>query len=361
MSNVPLHWLQKTPPRPPRDAGPAQRDDSDEETAQNREFNPPASSSLALELNLRKRPAPEDLGQYANSLSRKLRLKLQAHEELRLFSQLTGPQQSVWIAAHLLEGSDQLSSLVPAEARYRIPTGLEGRIDMGAFLTLVDHKAPSYVHKSATSGPVVRLLNYLEKHPSWGLTSEVKGDKAKYEVIKGRARYQLTKFRNLIKDAIKDSVGHACDPADVVPGGPTRKDAQDILVLCQRVLALGAKVAPDVKLSAELAGRMAYVCFIYQKNLDKSQKKGDKSKSGSRQEPAETIDSEVDGDDIKDKEDKVPKFWEAVNKALAEVRDVTKGAEDAMSRLFSRSLQEDMAIYGCAKLDDLAANALHTL
>lgn len=88
---------------------------------------------------------------------------------------------------------------------------------MGAFLTLVDHKAPSYVHKSATSGPVVRLLvcfqctfdlsfmalqNYLEKHPSWGLTSEVKGDKAKYEVIKGRARYQLTKFRNLIKDAV---------------------------------------------------------------------------------------------------------------------------------------------------------------
>ncbi|KAJ7834411.1 hypothetical protein B0H13DRAFT_1914118 [Mycena leptocephala] len=102
-------------------------------------------------------------------------------------------------------------------------------------------------------------------------------------------------------------------------------------------------------------------CFIYQKNLDKSQKKGDKSKSGSRQEPADTIDSEVDGDDIKDKEDKVPKFWEAVDKALAEVRDVTKGAKDAMSRLFSRSLQEDMAIYGCAKLDNLAANAPHTL
>jgi hypothetical protein len=61
---------------------------------------------------------------------------------------------------------------------------------------------------------------------------------------------------------IKDSVGHACDPADVVPGGPTRKDAQDILVLCQRVLALGAKVAPDVKLSAELAGRMAYVVSL---------------------------------------------------------------------------------------------------
>jgi hypothetical protein len=88
MSNVPLHWLQKTPPRPPRDAGPAQRDDSDEETAQNREFNPPASSSPALKLNLCKRPAPEDLGQYADSLSRKLRLKLQAHEELRLFSQV---------------------------------------------------------------------------------------------------------------------------------------------------------------------------------------------------------------------------------------------------------------------------------
>ncbi|KAJ7850760.1 hypothetical protein B0H13DRAFT_2360539 [Mycena leptocephala] len=336
MSNVPLHWLQKTPPRPPRDAGPAQRDDSDEENVQNREFNPPASSSPALELNLRKRPAPEDWA---------------THEDLRLFSQLTGPQQSVWIAAHLLEGSDQLSSLVPAEARYRIPTGLEvSRIDMGAFLTLVDHKAPSYVHKNATSGPLVRLLNYLEKHPSWGLTSEVKGDKAKYEVIKAELD---TSSRN------KDSVGHACDPADVVPGGPTRKDAQDILVLCQRVLALGAKVAPDVKLSAELVGRMAYVRFIYQKNLDKSQKKGDKSKSGSRQEPAETIDSEVDGDDIKDKEDKVPKFWEAVDTALAEVRDVTKGAEDAI--LFSRSLQEDMAIYGCAKLDDLVANAPHTL
>ncbi|KAJ7900960.1 hypothetical protein B0H14DRAFT_3123590 [Mycena olivaceomarginata] len=99
----------------------------------------------------------EDLGQYAEHVSRRLRLMPEDDQE-----------QSVWIAAHLLESKHRISTLVPIEAVYRIPAV---------------------------------LTNYLGKHPSWGLTSDLKADRSKFKVIKGRVGSQLTHYRNVIKSA----------------------------------------------------------------------------------------------------------------------------------------------------------------
>ncbi|KAJ7890151.1 hypothetical protein B0H14DRAFT_3855533 [Mycena olivaceomarginata] len=324
MSSIPPHWLLHTPP-PSRPSGNSVQDfDDDGLTSLS---GPPQSSSPITEQSLPlpmlslKRPG-EDLGTEA-------------------FSQLTGPEQSVWIAAHLLESNHRISTLVPIEAVYRIPAVLTGRIDMTCFLALVDHKAFSYVHKSAVHGPIARVVNYLGKHPSWGLTSDLKADRSKFKVIKGRVGSQLTHYRNVIKSAIGDSIGHPRDPTEPIPRGePTCKDAQDILVLCQRILSLGGKVAPDIKLSMEMASRMAYVRHIYQTKLDKNTKNKDEEETEA---------------------DKVPGFWTAVDKGLEEIREETHGVEEVMSRLFSRSLADDLALYGKVVLDHLAVVPPHTL
>ncbi|KAJ7839955.1 hypothetical protein B0H14DRAFT_2786065, partial [Mycena olivaceomarginata] len=142
MSSIPPHWLLHTPP-PSRPSGNSVQDfDDDGLTSLS---GPPQSSSPITEQSLPlpmlslKRPG-EDLGQYAEHVSRRLRLMPEDDQELKLFSQLTGPEQSVWIAAHLLESNHRISTLVPIEAVYRIPAVLTGRIDMTCFLALVDHK-----------------------------------------------------------------------------------------------------------------------------------------------------------------------------------------------------------------------------
>ncbi|KAJ7104569.1 hypothetical protein C8R43DRAFT_1141002 [Mycena crocata] len=323
---VPDHWLIPESPQRRRVASTTQAPNADEGLTQSQSsdgFQPSSPSPLpeGHSHNPRKRPA-EDMGQYAEHIGRKLRLTTEACGALKDFSQLSAPQQSLWIAGHILGSEIQMSSLVPAESVYRIPSGLEGRVDMAAFKALVDHTAPSYVAKS--NGPTLRVLKFLEKHPSWGLTLEVKSDKPKYTVIQNRVRDKLTHYRNLIKVAIEESLGGVRDSSEVIsPGLPTRKDALDIVTLCQRILAIGAKVAPDVKTSMELVARVAYLRHHYQAKEN-------------------------------DNKHKAPQFWESVDSGLAEIRALTRENKEETSRLFSRSLRDDQRMYGEVQLDHLA-------
>ncbi|KAJ6550495.1 hypothetical protein DFH09DRAFT_1501545 [Mycena vulgaris] len=167
-----------------------------------------------------------------------------------------------------------------------------------------------------------RVLVYLEKHPSWGLTPTVKNDKSKFTVIKGRARDKGTHYRNLIK-CVVESLGDVRDPSEPVPAGEgIHKDALTIVVLRQRILAVGAKVAPDVKVSLEMAGRVAYLRFHYQGKVNQGKPKA-------------------------------PSFWDDIDAGLADVRGATGEAVEAMSLLFSRSLSDDLALYGPVNLDHL--------
>ncbi|KAJ7659001.1 hypothetical protein B0H17DRAFT_1261529 [Mycena rosella] len=270
----------------------------------------------------------KDLGQYAAQVSRKFHLTTEAQDELQDFSQLSGPQQSVWIAARMLDVNARMSSLIPAESVFHMPVALEGRIDQILFLALVDYLAPAYVAKA--NGPFTRVIincqsqTFLEKHPSWGLTGVIMNDKSKFPVIKTRVRDKLTDYRNRVKVAIEESLGVARDPLEVVaPGEGIRKDALNIITLCQRIVAVGSKVAPDVKVSMEMAGCIAYLRYRYQAQFDKGKLMA-------------------------------PGFWEDVDSGLQEVREATKEVVEAMSAVFSRSLRDALALYGMVKLDHLA-------
>jgi hypothetical protein len=43
---------------------------------------------------------------------------------------------------------------------------------------------------------------------------------------------------------------------------PIRIDAVNIVVLCQRILAVGSKVAPDARVSTEMTARVAYMASL---------------------------------------------------------------------------------------------------
>ncbi|KAJ6463073.1 hypothetical protein DFH09DRAFT_1113676 [Mycena vulgaris] len=115
-----------------------------------------------------------------------------------------------------------------------------------------------------------------------------RNDKSKFTVIKGRARD-------------KESLGDVRDPSEPVPAGEgIHKDALTIVVLRQRILAVGAKVAPDVKVSLEMAGRVAYLRFHYQGKVNQGKPKA-------------------------------PSFWDDIDAGLADVRGATGEAVEAMS------------------------------
>ncbi|KAJ7226207.1 hypothetical protein C8J57DRAFT_1535374 [Mycena rebaudengoi] len=284
----------------------------------------PASGSL-----LGKRPA-EDNGQFADQISRNLRLKTEAHTVLKNFAEMSGPQQSIWIAGHLLQNSTQLNTLEVPEAIWHIPTTLDGKIEECSFLILIDPKAHSYVNKCRENGPVARLLAHLEKHPSWGFTSEVKKNKARFPLVKTRGQDRFTHLRNQLKDALAGSVGTVRDGSEAEATTPTsgvqtvtvRFGALNIVELCQQMLAVGSKVAPDVKVSMEMAARVAYLRYIYQTLAD--------MKAEAR-----------------------PSFWPEVDKNLKEVREEAMGDEVAISNVFAKILNEDIEVYGEVRLDKL--------
>ncbi|KAJ7635968.1 hypothetical protein DFH06DRAFT_1139052 [Mycena polygramma] len=291
-TGMPSRWLT-SPERPLASTLPVDNED----------HRPSSPSDGRSTSNPRKRPA-KDMIQYAEHVARKLRLKPDRWEDLKDFSQLTGPQQSIWIYGRMLETQEQVSTLVPAEAVYRIPATLDGKIDQLAFLTLIDPSIPSYVHKSAYEGPTLRVLASLKKHPSHGFTPEVRNDKAKHSVVQKRAELRLTHFRNLIKDMLLVSIGTARNPADVVLAGELRRqDCLNILELTQRIIALGSKVAPGIKISLELVGRISYLRWVF---WNVYAKKGEKT----------------------------PGYWEAVDKELDTLRKLKKNDAQEISKDF---------------------------
>ncbi|KAJ7607051.1 hypothetical protein FB45DRAFT_1136032 [Roridomyces roridus] len=350
-STIPAHWLLASPPRTPAGngapAGPAaagndtttgngapagsvlqppNMDDSNIDPLLLQMSSPStgdvfgSSPAPTTNQNPRKRAA-EDSVQYAQHVARKLRLSANDAETLKEFTQLTGAQQSIWLAAKMIENQNRLEALVPAEAVYHIPTSLEGHINKATFVALVDHTTSSYVAKG--HGPTIRVINYLLRNPSRGLTAEMRDDQAQFKIIKRRVRDKLTHNRNQIKCAIEGSMGEEREPDEVTgTGEPIRKDALDIVTLCQRIVALGAKVAPDVKVSTEMVARVAYLRYHFQVKVD----------AGSP---------------------KAPNFWRAVDEGLTEVRTLTLGDPEALSRIFARSLRDDLARYGHVDMEEL--------
>lgn len=218
------------------------RDPSEPASSNRSSSVPPSSPSMerihaSAVANHRKRPS-EDMEQYADTVSRKVRLKSNHEEELRRFAGLSLPQQNIYICSLLMQNSEQLSLIHPSDAAYVLPTNLKLKIEKYSFVILVDPSMPAYLHDDV---PVKHLTEFLLKYPGWGLTRGVMDDPTKMQAITSKMSLCLTHVRSQIKFEIEKSLGYA---------NPKTKVTHlklDILTLCEKIIALKHKVLPESK------------------------------------------------------------------------------------------------------------------
>ncbi|KII82863.1 hypothetical protein PLICRDRAFT_684816 [Plicaturopsis crispa FD-325 SS-3] len=257
---------------------------------------PPSSLSA---VNSRKRPT-EDTEQFVVNISRRIKLRGCDQEELRKFSKLTDAEQSVWLAAHVLQAI-VASDTVPYDAIYEIPKRTEAYIDMQVFRILTDPSLPRY---HGTNGPVKLLTEKVVDNPSQGVTQAVKDDKSKWDVILRRMRERLTDRRYDIKALIVSSIGPDPRPDDA----PHRPDAMNIMVLCENLAAIyrPSEIVIDIALCARVA-------FLRQM---------------AREYPND------------------PKYWSKVDAKLDSIRKLSNQDSKVISKKFAKILEYDRGIYG---------------
>ncbi|KAJ7795973.1 hypothetical protein B0H14DRAFT_3887898 [Mycena olivaceomarginata] len=294
-----------------------------------------SSPSLGRTNNPRKRPA-EDMVQYTEATARQLRLKLESTQSLKEYSQLLAPEQSIWLAGRLLAQNEVLSTLQAPEAVYHMPLTLEGAIDEYAFLVLLDPTASTYVAQGKT-GPLHRLTSYLLKLPSSGLTSTIMADKAKKAAVVERMRNKLTRVRNAIKDLLVASLGNTEAEPDDDCAQP-----MDIVTLCQRAIALGAKYDTELKVSLEMCGRFAFLRETYVTITANAVKGATNSNTADPARPtAPSRKKEAD-------------FWSTVDKDLVELREKKQNDPVRISSTISAILGDDKKLYpGDTNLEEL--------
>ncbi|KAJ7488708.1 hypothetical protein B0H11DRAFT_1070290 [Mycena galericulata] len=214
------------------------------------------------------------------------------------FSQISGAQQGIWIAAHLSAIEERLDALQPAESVYHIPMKLQGKIDMLSFLVLVDPTVPAYLTKEVL---LKRVQAHLEKNPTWGWTAEVKGDKSKTKQLIKRIRSKLTHGRSDIKTLLEKSIG-------TVDEDKVRHDHKDLYALTAQIVALGSRLTPDIKVSLDLCVRVAVLRAKVQKYPG-------------------------------------PDFWTKVDDSLARTRLQKNNDPDRISEVFARFYEADLETF----------------
>ncbi|KAJ7482076.1 hypothetical protein B0H11DRAFT_2280188 [Mycena galericulata] len=309
---------------------------SGQDTANGLLQTPLGTTLPALDLTLvtRKRTA-EDMAQYAETVARNVRLKPAAKAELMKFVAATPPQQGSWLAAHLLHLGEKLDALQPGETVYHIPEMLKGQLDKSAFLAIIDAAVPAYLEKDIL---VKRVQAHLEGHPSWGWTSEVQADKSKTRVLITRIRAKLTHSRNDMKSLLEKSLGtvdvdeddeeRTPDEERNLPPRP-RTGHTDTYTLTRQIVGLGARVAPEVKVSLDLCVRVA--CL--RANLP-----------------------EAPG----------PTYWSELDKYIKKVRESKQGDPKRISDVFGSIYEADLVMFpghtlSSAELDELNSTKSATI
>ncbi|KAI0071056.1 hypothetical protein K474DRAFT_1776424 [Panus rudis PR-1116 ss-1] len=205
-----------------------------------------------------KRPATEDALQFANAVGRQVRLKTEHQEELKKIASFDSDTARIlWIGAQLLKNTERLDAINPPDAQWKLPSNLYNKIELYTFLIITSPKCCVYVRNK--NGPIKALTSILEKHPSWGYTSEVRDDKYKNDIVEERIRQRLTDRRASLKTAISKSIGDS-GPDPTQPN----TNCQDILELAQAVIQIHN--ASDSVVTLELCARLAYLRFVLLKN-----------------------------------------------------------------------------------------------
>ncbi|KAL6307977.1 hypothetical protein BKA93DRAFT_822945 [Sparassis latifolia] len=168
----------------------------------------------------------------------------------------------------------QFASLAARRVRLR-PAGekeldrvSKDKIDHYTFALLLSPVLPFYLAKNTASlGPIKLVMGILEKHPSWGFTKEVKGDKYKFDIVVKRVQTHLTDQRAELKEVITLSLGpEGLSEAHGEQMGTVSKALKkktpdpvqlDIVELCKALVSKHA--ATHIIISLEMCARVAFL------------------------------------------------------------------------------------------------------
>ncbi|KAF5384318.1 hypothetical protein D9615_003464 [Tricholomella constricta] len=322
----------QTPPLPPRSLSPSNEGHHDQPAGHdsNDSFNSldgdnEDSDELGLSVSTFSTPsvvthrkrASEDWSQYADSVARRIRLKQSNAEELKDFAKMTGPQQSILLAAMVMRSQEIIQLVQPAEAVYQIPTSLDAKIEKYVFVIFLEPSLGAYVTEDY---PIKQLTDFLQRFPGWGLTNDIMEDPSKLKVIVAKARDCFVTLRNLVKTKIEESIGTKGENG-------TYSNSTDVGTLCHQIVALRSRIAPKVKPSVKMCGRVAFLrsTFINMMSL------------------AGKVDRT---------------YWPKVDKELEKIR-VNKGNDtQKISDVFSRMLTADRLLHGRGDIESLVAQAV---
>ncbi|RXW17925.1 hypothetical protein EST38_g7928 [Candolleomyces aberdarensis] len=292
---------QPTPPR--REVSPATEHSIPEDQDSDQEDELPT----CIPTESRKRRAEDNNG-FALTASRNVRLKKGDENSVLRFAQLSSPQQRITVYAELRSLSELVARIKPGQAVFTVPDSLVRRIERYSFTVLVSPTCQLYIKDDS---PFKLILSHLESNPQWGLTEDIRNTTAQYAAVKSRLRKALTNRRNVLKTLMKTSLGHDKEAAASKEPG-----TQDILQLCEAIIASGASTVPTVpKVSLQMLARFALLRKILEKCLTN---------------PA-----------MKNSED----YWNLVDKNLKAMRE-RKDTPKRISEFFAHVLEEDYDLYG---------------
>ncbi|KZP03912.1 hypothetical protein FIBSPDRAFT_443328 [Athelia psychrophila] len=269
----------------------------------------------------RKRPA-EDMTQYAEAASRKMKLRPADHKTLLEFAVLSEAEQRIFINANVLKILEQHEKLQPADSLYVIPESISGYIDRESFRIIT---LPSLIAYFDNDGPLEMLKAQLKSKDTWGL-STLQDDKPKWDVLMKYSRLKLNTRRYDLKKAIAESVPRPVNPQE--PTGP-KTDALDILVLCRNIQKTYKPAARNI-LPLELLGRVAFLRHTF----------------GQYEESKPTTGSKVT-------------YWHYVDAELVKIRAKHSDDVKKISKMFAKILEHDQKIYGSVDLVSVAGAANH--
>ncbi|KAJ7354127.1 hypothetical protein DFH08DRAFT_984407 [Mycena albidolilacea] len=255
----------------------------------------------------RKRPV-EDMTQYAGDVARVHKLVKVDHDELTSFSNLGCAEQAITMMGHILALKHQQSLIQPAEVAWVVPKRLHTKIDEHAAVLIADASIPAY--RNDKIGPGKLLMDIVLANPGWGFSAHMKLEKDAMDTLSSEISRVLTGKRNLVKAAIRTSLG-----SPPLAGQTSRPGSLDIVELSNLIIS---KLKVRVKVDLRLCGRVAVL----------------------RKLITETTDA---------------KYWGAVDTKLADVRATHPDPAKQSKWIKVRILDLDLVQYKHVDLKDLAS------
>ncbi|KAF9469000.1 hypothetical protein BDZ94DRAFT_1245129 [Collybia nuda] len=293
--------MDQSSPRPPEDFDDDETPDITDGTDQLSALSSPPLHQASYH---QKHPS-EDFSQLAGSLAKKHKLKDGPASSLIDFAKLPLSQQNVYLFCEVMRIRQQQDTLHPPDIVFIIPKKLEAKIEIYIFRTLMSPSLASYVQKPLPTDIVTALI---KKHPSWGVTPEVKDNKSSWDVVVKWVRERLTDWCYDIKKVLSKSIWTTQTDDNGVATLVNRTDPLDIIDLCTALV--GIFPGAQVPVTVPMLGRVAVLRQVLVNS------KG------------------------------ATKFWEKVDNTFVKLRSDHNNDKTAISKLIGRALKNDHKVYG---------------